>query len=54
MTFSDVTVWDTDYQELTPTWRLSPASPCAGSITVDPEAHPSVHIEHSNTDALSN
>jgi len=47
MTFSDVVLWDTSYRELTPTWTLSAASPCAGSITVDPEAHGSVHIEHS-------
>ena len=47
--FEQVTLWDTSYRELTPTWKLSPASPCGGSITVDPERHPTVHIEHSTT-----
>ena len=52
MTFSDVILWDTAYRELTPMWTLSPGSPCAGSITVDPEAHGSVHIEHSTATSI--
>ena len=48
MQFSGVTLWDTHYDEIArPAWTLSPASPCGGSITVDPEAHPTIHIEHS-------
>ena len=49
MAFRDVTLWDVNFKELTPQWTLSPASPCGGSVTVDPEAHPTVHIEHSVT-----
>jgi len=52
MTFSDVILWDTAYRALTPMWTLSPGSPCAGSITVDPEAHGSVHIEHSTATSI--
>ena len=46
MAFRDVTLWDTAFKELTPEWSLSPSSPCGGSVTVDPEAHPTVHIGH--------
>jgi hypothetical protein len=46
MAFSSVTVWDQNFKELQPVWSLSPASPCGGSVTVDPEAHPTIHIEH--------
>ena len=48
MAFRDVTLWDVDFGELKPQWSLSPASPCGGSITIDPEEHPTVHIEHSS------
>ena len=48
MQFTDVRLWDTRYEEIArPRWTLSPASPCGGSITVGPELHPTVHIEHS-------
>lgn len=47
MAFREVTLWDTSFKELTPQWSLSPASPCGGSVTIDPEEHPTVHIEHS-------
>ena len=46
MAFSEVYLWDTNFQELTPQWSLSPASPCGGSIIVDPESHGAVHIRH--------
>ena len=49
MTFTDLALWDADFKPLTPIWTLSPSSPCGGSIAVDPEAHPSIHIEHSTT-----
>lgn len=49
MAFRNVMLWDTAFKELTPQWSLSPASPCAGSVTVDPEEHPTVHIEHETT-----
>ena len=49
MSFSDVHIWDVHGKELTPTWTLSPESPCGGSIIVDPELYGAVHIGHEAT-----
>ena len=49
MSFRNLKLWDTKFKELMPKWTLSPPSPCDGSITVDPEAHGAVHIQHQST-----
>jgi hypothetical protein len=46
MEFGRVTLWDTAYSPLSPTWALTPASPCGGQVIVDPEAHGAIHISH--------
>jgi hypothetical protein len=51
MSFSQNRLWDVNQRALTPTWTLSPASPCGGSIIVDPEEHGAVHITHNSAAA---
>lgn len=45
-TFAELKLWDMHYQPLTPSWTLSGPSPCAGSVSADPEPHAAVHISH--------